>query len=101
VKETFQTYCATTYARSDVNQRWILKVTAVASLKAQNFSQINSIKTHDFTTFYAFIPHDIIDNCFFKGIGPILFLKNGLKKKLHKKTIKIISEVIIIRYVQL
>jgi hypothetical protein len=34
-----------------------------------------------------------------KGIGSILFLKNGLKKKIAEKTIKIISEVIIMRYV--
>jgi hypothetical protein len=36
-----------------------------------------------------------------KGIGSILFLKNGLKKKFAEKIIKIISEVIIMRYVQL
>jgi hypothetical protein len=36
-----------------------------------------------------------------KGIGSIVFLKNGLKKILQKKTIKIISEEIIMRYVQL
>jgi hypothetical protein len=35
-----------------------------------------------------------------KGIGSILFLKNGLKK-FCRKTIKIILEVIIMRYVQL
>jgi hypothetical protein len=35
-----------------------------------------------------------------KGIGSILFLKNGLKK-IAEKTIKFISEVIIIRCVQL
>jgi hypothetical protein len=28
-----------------------------------------------------------------KGIGSILFLKNGLKKKIAEKTLKIISEV--------
>jgi hypothetical protein len=33
-----------------------------------------------------------------KGIGSILFLKNGLKK-FEEKTIKIISEVTIMRYV--
>jgi hypothetical protein len=38
----------------------------------------------------------------FKGIGFILFLKNGLKKNLQIKTIKkIFSEVIIMRYVEL
>jgi hypothetical protein len=35
-----------------------------------------------------------------KGIGSILFLKNGLKK-FSEKTVKIIFEVIIMRYVQL
>jgi hypothetical protein len=39
--------------------------------------------------------------CCIKGIGSILFLKNGLKKNFAEKTIKIISEVIIMRYVQL
>jgi hypothetical protein len=36
-----------------------------------------------------------------KGIGSILFLKNGLNKNCRKKNVKIISEVIIMRYVQL
>jgi hypothetical protein len=40
-------------------------------------------------------------NYYLKGIGSILFLKNGLKKKLQKKTLQTISEVIIMRYVQL
>jgi hypothetical protein len=60
VKEKLQMYCATTYARSGVNQMWILKNSKelVANLKAQNFSQINSIKTYDFSTIYTTIPHD-------------------------------------------
>jgi hypothetical protein len=37
----------------------------------------------------------------FKRIGSILFLKNGLKKKIAEKPINIISEKTIIRYVQL
>jgi hypothetical protein len=37
---------------------------------------------------------------YIKGIGSILFLKNGLKK-IAEKTIKIISEVKIMRFVQL
>ena len=47
VKEKLQTYCATTYARSGVNQMWILRNSKelLSNLKAQNFSQINSIKT--------------------------------------------------------
>jgi hypothetical protein len=75
VKEKLQTYSPTTYARSGVNQMWILKNSKelLANLKAQIFSQINSIKTYDFSTRYTTIPHeklksrlfDIIDNCFF------------------------------------
>jgi hypothetical protein len=69
VKEKLQTYCATTYARSGVNQLWILKNSK--DLKAQNFSQINSIKTYEFFTLYTIILYDklksrlldIIDNC--------------------------------------
>jgi hypothetical protein len=78
VKEKLQTYCATTYARKGVNQMWILKNSKerLANLKAQNFSQMNSIKIYDFSTLYATIPHDklksrllgIIDNCFLKEI---------------------------------
>ena len=82
VKEKLQMYCATTYARSGVNQMWILKNSKelLENLKSQNFSHINSIKTYDFTTLYTTIPHDklktrlfdIIDNCFFN--------KNGKRK---------------------
>jgi hypothetical protein len=52
---------------------WILKNSKelLANLKAQNFSQINGIKTYDFSTLYTTIPHeklksrlfDIIDIC--------------------------------------
>jgi hypothetical protein len=82
VKEKLQTYCATTYARSGVNQMWILKNSKelVANLKERNFSRIDSIKTYDFSTLDTTIPpeklksrlFDIIDNCFFH--------KNGKRK---------------------
>ena len=68
-------YCATVYARSGVNQMWILKNSKelLENLKSPIFSQIYSIKTYDFTTLYTTIPHDkvkarlfgIIDSCFF------------------------------------
>jgi hypothetical protein len=47
VKEKLQTYWATTYARSSINQIWILENSKeiLANLKAQNFCQINIIKT--------------------------------------------------------
>jgi hypothetical protein len=37
----------------------------------------------------------------FKGIGSILYLKSGLKTYLQKKNYKIISEVMIMRYVHI
>jgi hypothetical protein len=62
VKEKHQTYYATTYARGGLNQMWILKHSKkkepIANLKAQNFFQINSIKTYDFSTLYTTIPHE-------------------------------------------
>jgi hypothetical protein len=70
--------CVTTYFKSGINQMWILKNSKelLPNLKAQNFSQINSIKMYNFST----IPHeklkfrlvDIIDN-FFSN-------KNGKRK---------------------
>jgi hypothetical protein len=70
------------YHSLDLNQMWILKNSKelLANLRTQNFSQINSIKTYDFSTLYTTIPHyklksrllDIIDNCFFN--------KNGKRK---------------------
>jgi hypothetical protein len=52
VKGKLQTYCGTAYARSGVNLMWIIKNSKklLATLKAQNFFQINSIKTYDLST---------------------------------------------------
>jgi hypothetical protein len=52
VKERLHMYCATVYARSGVNQMWILKNSKelLENLKSPIFSQIYSIKTYDFTT---------------------------------------------------
>jgi hypothetical protein len=60
LKEKLQTYCVNTYAKSGVNQMWILKNSEdpLANLKAQNISQIDCIKTYDFSTLYTTIPHD-------------------------------------------
>jgi hypothetical protein len=61
VKEKLRTYCATKYARSGVNQTWVLKNSKelLANIKAQNLSQINSIKS---TTFRPFTPSIIMEN---------------------------------------
>jgi hypothetical protein len=49
-KERLHIYCATVYARSGVNQMWILKNSKelLENLKYPIFSQIYSIKTYDF-----------------------------------------------------
>jgi hypothetical protein len=73
-------YCATVYAKSKVNQMWILKNSKelVESLKSPNFSQIYSIKTYDFTTLYTTIPHDKFKTILFGIIGSCFFFhKNG------------------------
>ena len=82
VKEKLQTYCATTYARSGVNQMWILKNSKelLVNLKSQNFSQINSIKTYDFSTLYTTIPHDKLKTRLFDIIDSCFFNKNGKRK---------------------
>ena len=79
VKEGLQKYCGTAcdtaYARSGVNQMWILKNSKelLENLKAQSLHSVNSIKSFDFSTLYTTIPHDklksklkaIINQCFF------------------------------------
>ena len=59
VKEGFQKYCDTAYARSGVNQMWILKNSKelLENLKAKSLHSVNSIKSFDFSTLYTTIPH--------------------------------------------
>ena len=53
VKEDLQKNCDTAYARSGVNQMWILKNSKelLENLKAQSLHSVNSIKSFDF--FYS------------------------------------------------
>ena len=55
-----QKYCDTAYARSGVNQLWILKNSKelLENLKAQSLHSVNSIKYFDFSALYTTIPHD-------------------------------------------
>jgi hypothetical protein len=86
VKEKLQMCCATTYARGGVNQMWILKNSKelLANLKAQNFSQINSLKTYDFSTLYTTVPHDKLKSR--------LFIDNSFVNKNGQKEIFIFSD---------
>ena len=60
VKKDLEKYCDTAYARSGVNQMWILKNSKelLENLKAQSLHSVNSIKSFDFSTLYTTIPHD-------------------------------------------
>jgi hypothetical protein len=82
VKERLYVYCATVYARSIVNQIWILKNSKelLENLKSPIFSQNNSIKTYDFTTLYTTIHHDKLKTRLFIMIDSFFFNKNGKRK---------------------
>ena len=79
VKEGLQKYCDAVYARSGVNQLWILKNSKefLENLKTQSLHSVNSIKSFNFSTLYTTIPHDklksklkeIINQCFFHRNG--------------------------------
>jgi hypothetical protein len=75
-------YCATVYARSGVNQMWILKNSKelLESLKPPIFSQIYNIKTYEFTTLYTTMPHDKLKTRLFGIIDSCFFNKNGERK---------------------
>ena len=60
VKEGLQKYCDHAYARSGVNQMWILKNSKelFENLNAKSLHSVNSIKSFEFSTLYTTIPHD-------------------------------------------
>ena len=60
VKECLQKYCGNAYARSGLNQMWILRNSKelLENLKAQSLHSVNRIKSFDFSTLYTTIPHD-------------------------------------------
>jgi hypothetical protein len=63
-------HCATVYARSGVNQMWILK----------NSKELNHqffLKSYDFTTLYTTIPHNKLKTRLFSIIDSCFFNKNG------------------------
>ena len=102
VKEGLQKFCDTAYARSGVNQMWILKNSKelLENLKAQSLHSVNSIKSFDFSTLYTTIPHDklksklkaIINQCFFHKYFSLLSLATkthtsfGITLMRHKNT---------------
>jgi hypothetical protein len=92
-------YCATLYARSGVNQMWILKNSKelLESLKSPFLSQIYSIKTYDFTTLHTIIPHDELKTRLFSIIDSCFFNKNGKRKYSssvvnHSRTLFVIHD---------
>ena len=85
VKEKLQEYCTTIYSRSGVNQIWILKNSKklLETLRSQNLTKINSIKTYDFSTLYTTIPHDKLKSRLFDIIDSCFFNKNGSRKNAY------------------
>ena len=79
VKEGFQKYCDTAYARSGVNQMWILKNSKelLENLKAQSLHPVNSIKSFDFSTLYITTPQDKLKSKLKEIINQCFFHKNG------------------------
>jgi hypothetical protein len=73
---------ATVYARSGVNQMWIIKNSKELSesLKSPIFSQIYSINTYNFTTLYTTIPRDKLMTRLFAIIDSCFCNKNGTRK---------------------
>ena len=79
VKEGLQKYCDIAYARSGVNEMWILKNSKelLENLKAQSLHSVNSIKSFDFSTLYTTIPHDKLKSKLKEMINQCFFHKNG------------------------
>ena len=82
VKEGLQKYCDTAYARSGLNQMWILKNSKelLENLKAQSLHSVNSIKYFDFSTLYTTIPHDKLKSKLKEIINQCFFHKNGNRR---------------------
>ena len=81
-KEGLQKYCDTAYARSGVNQMWILTNSKelLENLKAQSLYYVNSIKSFDFSTLYTTIPHDKLTSKLKAIINQCFFHKNGNRR---------------------
>ena len=82
VKEGLQKYCDTVYAKSGVNQMWILKNSKelLENLKAQSLHSVNGIKSFDFSTLYTTIPHDKLKSRLKEIINQCFFHKNGNRR---------------------
>jgi hypothetical protein len=82
VKRKLKTYCATKYARSGIHQMWILKTLkeCLANVETQNFLQINSIKTYDFSTIYTTIPHENLNLDFLISLTTVSLTEMGKRK---------------------
>ena len=82
VKESLQKCCDTAYARSRVNQMWILKNSKelLGNLQAQYLHSVNSIKSFDFSPIYTTIPHDKMKSKLKEIINQCFFHKNGNRR---------------------
>ena len=84
VKEGLQKYCDTAYARSGVNQMWILKNSKelLENLKAQSLHSVNSIKSFDYDKLKSKLK-EIINQCFSIRMVTVAFSVLSLATKTH------------------
>ena len=82
MKQGLQKYCETTYARSGINQMWILKNTKelLDHLKSPNSNIITIIKSFDFSTLYTTIPHQKLKSRLATIIRDSFVHKNGNRR---------------------
>ena len=82
IKQGLQKYCETAYARSGINQMWILKNSKelLEHLKSPTFNRVTSIKSFDFSTLYTTIPHQNLKDRLTSIIRNAFIFKNGNRR---------------------
>ena len=82
IKQGLQKYCETAYSRSGINQMWILKNSKelLEHLKSPTFNHVTSIKSFDFSTLYATIPHQKLKVRLTSIIRNAFIFKNGNRR---------------------
>ena len=85
IKQSLEKYCETSYSRSWVNQKWILKNSKelLEHLQFPNFNDITSIKSFDFSTLYTTIPHQKLKSRLATIIRNSFIHKNGNRRYKH------------------
>ena len=82
IKQGLPKYCETTYARSGINQMWILKNSKelLEHLKSPTLNRVTSIKSFDFSTLYTTIPHQKLKDRLTSITRNAFIFKNGNRR---------------------